>query len=162
MQNTSADMIHAIKANTEAFMAISRIALSSIEQLTTLNLSTTRISLEEGAAAAVSMIEQNGAAPSANTKKATSIAASERTANYFRCVQDIASEAQEETTKLINAYLSSQGDGTGHQAGWIKGFDVFNGYGQQLSAFTEANRRVMANVTSRVVNKTNQHSRTSA
>lgn len=162
MLNTNSEMIHAIKANTDVFMAFSKIAISSIEQLTALNLSTTRSSLEESAAAATSLLESNASMPSSKANKATSLAVSESAAAYFRSVQDIATEAQEETTKLISTYLASQGNGSSQHAGWLKGFDAFKGFGQQLSAFTEANRKTMADVTSRVVNQTNVHSRKSA
>jgi hypothetical protein len=162
MLNTNSDMIHAIKANTDAFLAFSRIAFYSIEQLTTLNLSTTRSSLEESAVAATSMLESNGAAPSSKTKKAASLAVSESAAGYFRGVQDIATEAQEEITKLMTTYLSSRDNGSSHHAGWLKGFNAFNGFGQQLSAITEANRKAMTDATARVVNQSNVHSQKSA
>jgi phasin family protein len=162
MLNTSSEITHAINANADVFMAFSKIAISSIEQLTTLNLNATRNSLEESAAVAASMLESNGSMPSAKAKKATSLAASEGVADYFRSVQDIATEAQEELTKLMTTYFASQGNGASLQTGWLKGFDAFNGYGQQFSAFTEANRKAMTDVTSRVVNLANVPSRTSA
>jgi phasin family protein len=162
MMNTSSDMIHAIKANCDAFMELSKIAISSIEQLTTLNLNTARSTLEESTAAAALMLDSNAATPSFKTKKLTSIAVSEQGANYFRSLQDIASNAQEETTKLMKSYLSSQGNSSSHHAGWTNGFDAFIGLGQQLSDFTEASRKALANEKSRVVNQTNKHSPQSA
>jgi len=162
MLNTSSDITRAIQTNVDAFMAFSKIAISSVEQLTTLNLSTTRNSLEENAAAAVLMLESNGAMSSSKAKKAAPLAVSEIASAYFRSVQDIATEAQEEITNLMTTYLASQGNGSSEHAGWLKGFDAFNGFGQQLSAFTEDSRKAMANVTSQVVNQTNMHSRKAA
>ena len=162
MLNTNSEMIHAIKANTDAFMAFSKIAISSVEQLTLLNLSTTRSSLGESAEAATSMLKSNGYMPLSKAKKASSLAVSENAASYFRSVQDIATEAQQETTKLITSYLESQGNGSGQHAGWLKGFDVFvNGFGQQFSAFTEANRKAVTDVTAQVANQTHVHSKKS-
>lgn len=162
MLNTNAEVTHAIKANIDAFMAFSTIAFSSIEQLTTLNLSTTRNSLEESAAAAAAMLEANGAMSSSKAKKAAPLAMSEIATAYFQSVQNIVTEAQKETTNLVTAHLASQGNGSSHHAGWLKGFDAFNDFGQQFSAFAEANRKTLTDITSRAVNQTKVHSRISA
>lgn len=162
MLNTSSKMIHTIKSNADALLELSKITISTIDQLTTLNLSATRSWLKESAAAATSMLESNGAKPTSKEKKAGPLAVSESAAAYFQSMQDIVTEAQEETTKLMTACLASQGNGSSHHSGWLKGFDAFNGFGQQLSALTEANRKAMADVTSRVVNQTNMHSRQAA
>jgi hypothetical protein len=162
MLNTNSEMIHAINANADALMEFSKIAISTIEQLTTLSLNATRSWLNEGAAAATLMLESNGAMPPTKAKKAAPLAVSESAIAYFQSVQDIVTEAQEETSKLMTAYLASQGNGSSHHAGWLKGFYAFNGFGQQLSALTETNHKAMADVTSRVVNQTNMHSRQAA
>lgn len=162
MLNTNAEMIQTIRSNTDAFMAFSNILISSIERLTMLNLSTTRISLEESAAAAALMVEPNASIPSTKSKKVTSFDMSENAAAYFRSLRDIATEAQEETTKLMTTYLARQGNGSSQQAGWLKGFDAFNNFGQSFSAFTDANHKALTDVTSRVANQTNVHSRKSA
>lgn len=162
MSNANTELTHTVKANTDAFMALSKIAMSSIEQLTALNLNTTRSLLEQSATATEAMLESNGALPSAKAKKTTSLAVSESATGYFRGLQDIAAETQEAMTKLVTTYLASQANGSSHNAGWLKGFDAFNGFGQQFSAFTEANRKAMTDITSRVVNQTTAHSRKSA
>ncbi|MBK7645844.1 MAG: phasin family protein [Betaproteobacteria bacterium] len=162
MLNTSSDMVHAIKANTDAFMAFSEIAISSMEKLTALNLSATRSSLEESAASATSMLELKGAMPSSKAKNAVPLAVSESVTAYFQSVQEIATEAQQEITKLITTYLASPGNGLSNHAGWLKGFDAFKGIGQQFAAVTEANRKAMTDITSRVVNQANMTSKKSA
>jgi len=162
MLNTNAEMIQAIKSNTDAFMAFSNIFISSIERLTMLNLSTTRISLEESAAAAALMVDSNASVPSSKAKRLTSVDMSENAAAYFRSVREIATDAQQETTKLMTTYLARQGNGSSQHAGWLKGFDAFNNFGQNFSAFADANRKALTDVTSRVANQTNAHSRKSA
>lgn len=162
MLTTSSEITHAIKANTDALMGFSKIAFSSIEQLTSLNLSTARSALEESAEAAASMLESNESVPSSQAKKANPLAVSESASRYFRSVQAIATEAQVELTKVMTAYLASQGNGSSQAAAWLKGFDAFSGFGQQFSAFTEANRKAMTDVTARVANQTKVDSRKSA
>lgn len=159
MLNMSPEMIHGIKTNTDTFMALSKIAFSSLEQLTALNLSTTRSSLEEGAS---SILQSNGALSSPKAKQTTPLAAGESTAAYFQGVSDIANETYHETTKLMTAYFASTGTGPSHNAGWLKGFAAFNGFGDKLSAFTEANSKAMADVTKRVANQANALSKKSA
>lgn len=162
MLNMSPEMIHGIKTNTDAFVALSKIAFSSVEQLTTLNLRTTRTSLEESAAAASSLLESNGTQSSSKTTRKIPLVAGESAADYFRGVNDIATEACHETTKLMTAYFASPYLGLSDSAAWFNGFEAFNGFGQKLSAFTEANSKAMADVTKRVVNQTNALSRKSA
>lgn len=162
MLNTSSEITNVIKENTDTFMAFSKIAFSSIEQLITLNLSTTRSLLEENATAAASVLDSNGAISSSKAKKATSLAVSETAADYFRSVQDIATKAQEEVGQLMTTYLASQSNRLSHPAGWLKGFDAFSSVGQQVSALTEASRKAMTDVTSQVVKQTNVQLRKSA
>jgi phasin family protein len=161
MLNMSPEMIDGIKTNTDAFMAFSKIAMSSVEQLTTLNLQTARKSLEESTATAASILESKDALSSRATQ-ALPLAASEGVAAYFRGVNDIANEACQETTKLMTTYLASAGPVSKHKAGWLQGFDVFNGLRQQLSAITETNTKAIADVTARVANQANAHSKKSA
>ncbi len=162
MLTISPEMINGIKTNTDAFMAFSKIAMSSVEQLTALNLRTTRSSLEESTAAAASMLDSNGGTSSSKATGTLSLAASEGVAAYFRSVNEIASEACQESTKLMAAYLASPGLGSSHKPGWLKGFDAFNSFGQQFSAMTEANSNAIADVTARVANHTNMHAKKSA
>lgn len=161
MLNTNAEMIQAIKVNTDAFMQFSKIAISSIEQLTSLNLSTTRSSLEARASATASLLASNGALPPSRDKTATPLAASERAAAYLSGVQDIANEVQEAFTKVMTAYLSAPGNGSNLHAGWLTGFDAFKSMGQQFSALKEANSKVMSDLTARAGNQTNLRSQKS-
>ena len=149
MLNTNSEMIQTIKANTDAFLKFSNILFSSIEKLTELNLSMTRSSLEESAAAATLMLESNASMPSSKAKKLISADVSESAAAYFGSVREIASEAQEETTKLMKTYLATQGNGSSQHAGWLKGLDAFSHFGQQFSAFTDTNRKALTDITSR-------------
>lgn len=162
MLNTNAEITQALNANTDAFMAFSKIAISSIEQLIALNLSCTRSSLEASAATPVMLLESTGAMSSSKAKKAAPLAVSEIATTYFQSLQEIVTGAQEETTKLITTYLASHGNASSHDAGWLKGFDVVKGLGDQISAFSEASRKAMTDVTSGVVKQTNVHSRKAA
>jgi len=104
------------------------------------------------------MLESNGAMHVSKTNKATPLAVSESATAYFRNVQNIATEAQDELRKLMTAYLASHS----LQSGWLKGFDVFKGFGQPFAAFAEVNRKAMTDAASQLVNQTTLPSRKAA
>ena len=158
MLNVIPDQIDAMKANTDAFMAFSNIAISSAERLTTLNLNAARAVLEESVAASGSMLASNGLTIPAKAKKAIPEAATRNALAYFQNVQDIARETQQEVTKLMTSYFASQGNGSKYSAGWLNGFGALKSLAGQMTAMTDANRKAMTDVTSRVASATGSHS----
>lgn len=154
MLNISPEQIDAIKTNADTVMAFSNIVYSSFERLTTLNLNATRALLEESAAASSLMLESNGSTSSTKAKKATPEAATQNAVAYFQGVQELTTETQQELTQLMTSYIATQGKVANPSAAWLKGFDVFKSLGHQVSAITEANRKAVADVTSRVVSAT--------
>lgn len=144
MLSVSPEQIDALKSNTDAFMAFSNIALTSAERLTALNLKAARTAFEEGVAASSLLVESSG---SMKAPKAIPETATKNALAYFQGVQDIAAEAQQEVTKLMTSYFVMQGHGSSHAASWLKGFETFKTLGQQI---TEANRKAMADATSKI------------
>ena len=155
MLTTSPEMIQGIKTNADAFIALSRVAFSCVEQLSTLNLSTARKSLEESALVAASMLEMNGRLPSSKATLTTPLVAGESVATYLRGLNDIATEGYQETARLMTTYFASPSFGSSHSVGWFKGFEGLNGFGQNFSALMAANNMAMADVTKRAANQTN-------
>lgn len=158
MLSVSPEQIDAMKTNTDAFMAFSNIAISSAERLTTLNLNAARAVLEESVAASSSMLESNGSTVPSKVKTAIPETATRNALAYFQNVRDIATETQQEVTKLMTSYFASQGNGSNHSAGWIKGFEAFKSLANQMTAMTDANRKAMVDVTSKVASATGSHS----
>lgn len=138
--------LDAVKINADAFMALSKIGFSSIERLATLNLNATRAALESGAEAA-SRIHSKGAKSLPDLHGLVPEAAIQSATTYLQGVQEIATETQKEVTTLMSSYFSSQGKGTNASADWTKGFDMFNNFGQQIIAMTEANSKAVADAT---------------
>lgn len=154
MLTISPEQIDAIKTNGDTVVAFSNIVYSSFERLTTLNLNATRALLEESAAAASLMLESNGSTASAKASKAIPEAATQNAVAYFQGVQELSTETQQEVTQLMTSYLATQGKVANPSAAWLTGFDVLKSLGHQVSSITEANRKAVADVTSRVVSAT--------
>lgn len=158
MLTISPEQIDAIKSNADAAMAFSNIVYSSLERLTTINLNATRALLEESAAASSLMLEASGTARPGKAAKAIPEAATQKAVAYFQGVQELATETQQELARLMTSYLATQGQVTNPGVVWLKGFDAFNSLGQQFGAITEANRKTVADVTSRLAGATASHS----
>lgn len=154
MQSLSPEQIDVIKTNADAAMAFSNIVYTSFERLINLNLSATRTLLEESAAASSLMLESNNSASSTKAKKAIPETATQNVMAYFQGMQELTTETQQELTQLMTSYFATQGSGANPSGAWLKGFDVFKSLGHQVSAITDANRKAVADVTSRVVSAT--------
>lgn len=157
MLSVNHEQIDVIKTNADAFMALSNIAISGAERLSTLNLNAMRTLLEGCVAASTLMLESNGSTAPAKAKKALPDATRYAVA-YFQNVQEIATEAQQEATKLMTSYFASQGNGSNPNLGWLKGVEAFENLANQMNTMTEVNRKAMADVTSKVASTTISHS----
>ena len=147
MLAASPDLINSIEINAKAFMTLSKIAFSSVERLATLNLNATRVALGDGVPAFGSLLKiTDGQQPGLpGTANATNNAAA-----YLKGVQEIAAETQREVTALIGSYFPAQGPGASPSAGWLKGFEQFKSFAQQVTDMTTANSKVVGEATARI------------
>lgn len=146
MLKTSPAQLDAVKINADAFMALAKIGLSSIERLTTVNLNAMRAALKDGAATAAKIQTKDHKSPPDLHELLPEAAVQSATA-YLQDVQEIAADTQKEVTTLISSYFTSQGKGSNANADWRKGFDLFNNFGQQIIAMATANSKAVAGAT---------------
>ncbi|MFZ2269228.1 MAG: phasin family protein [Azonexus sp.] len=145
MVSKNTEHLDAAKVNVDAFMALSEIGFSSLERLAVLNLNATRSALEHGVASAAkvpgkdlkSLPDLQGLIPGEAAKNA---------AAYLKSVQEIAAETQKDVMALMSSYFA-QSKGAGDNASWMKGFDAFKSFGQQIISMTEANRKAVGEAT---------------
>ena len=57
---------------------------------------------------------------------------------------------KKEVTALIGSYFPAQGPGASPSAGWLKGFEQFKSFAQQVTDMTTANSRVVGEATARI------------
>ncbi len=147
MLAASPDLINSIEINARAFMTLSKIAFSSVERLATLNLNATRVALGDGVPSSGSLLKiADGQQPGLpGTANAANYAAA-----YLKGVQEIAAETQREVTALIASYFPALGPGASPSAGWLKGFEQFKSFAQQVTDMTTANSRVVGEATARI------------
>lgn len=141
MLTVTPEQMDAVKFNTDSFMALSKIAFSSVERLAALNLSTARAALDDGFAASGTML-QVGATKAPQGSMPTK--AAENAVAYFRDMQKIAAETQQEITKVVTSYSSHLGLGSNASASWAKGFEMFKGAADQITAMTAANSKAIS------------------
>jgi hypothetical protein len=142
LKNTPAQ-IDAVKINTDAFMALSKISLSSIERLASLNLNATRAILENGVSTA-SKIQTKDVSSLPDIQSLLPATAVQSATAYLQGVQQIAADTQKEVTSLITAYFAAQGKGTNGTGDWKNGLDLFNHFSQKMMAMTAANGKAVA------------------
>ncbi|WP_291991880.1 phasin family protein [Candidatus Accumulibacter sp. ACC003] len=150
MLSASPDLIGAVEINTKAFMTLSKLAFSNLERLSTLNLNATRAALAGGSAAVSSLGQAKGQQEQPKLLAGAAGAAKTNAADYLKGVQEIAAETQKEVSSLITSYFAPHGDGSNPSAGWLKGFEQFKGFAQQITDMTAANAKVAGDVSARI------------
>ena len=150
MLSASPDLIGAVEINTKAFITLSKLAFSNVERLATLNLNATRAALEGGTAAVSSLSKSEGMKEQPKLLAGTAGTATNAAADYLKGVQEIAADTQKEVTSLITSYFSPHGDGSNPSAGWLKGFEQFKSFAQQITDMTAANSKVAGDASARM------------
>lgn len=147
MLTVTPEQLDAVKFNTESFSALSKIAFASVERLAALNLSAARSALDDGFAASSAMLQARDAKalPGAASGKAA-----ENAVAYFRDVQKIAADTQQEITKVVTSYSSHLGLGSNASASWSKGFEMFKGAADQITAMTAAGSKAVSDATAQM------------
>lgn len=161
MLKTSTEQIDVVKANTAAFMALSKIAFSSVERLASVNLEAARAALE-GVTTPNAWSQAKDVKDLTNQWSPSTGLATQRIADYLCEVQEIAAQAQEETTKLMTVYFTTVSAAATAGTAWAAGFDLFNNFAQQMTSLTEANIKAASEASSQITAVANPPARKAA
>ncbi len=150
MLPTSTNLTDTAEINTNAFMTLSKLAFSNLERLATLNLNATRAALEGGTAAVGSLSQSKELKNPSKLLAGAADTASINATEYLKGVQEIAAETQKEVSNLVSSYFSPHGEGANPSAGWLKGFEQFKGFAQQITDMTAANAKLAGDAGARL------------
>jgi adenine deaminase len=150
MQNVTQQQVEAVRINTEAFISLSRIAFASLERLAALSLNASRIVIESSVATTGSVLQATTTQEPQKVGLALPDTITRNAAAYMQEVQAIAVETQQEIAKLTTSYFSPHGEVAKPAEGWLKGFEVFQGFARQVTAMTEANSKAIGEVSARL------------
>ena len=148
-----------VNINTDAFLTLSKIAFSSVERLTALNLNATRAALEEGVATSSSLLHTHNVKEQQKLQTALPAKANKNAEIYLQQLQEIAAETQKEVTKLMASYFAPPSEGSNPSADWVRGFDLFKGFAEQITAMTNASSKMVGDATARIEGAKVPHSK---
>ena len=94
------------KANVESLLSVANAAFASAERLTALNLNTARAVLEDGVANAKSLMGAKDVQELVALQSAMAQPMVEKAVAYSRNVYEIATQTQEELSKMVEAQLT--------------------------------------------------------
>lgn len=155
---SSPELINAVEINTNAFMTLSQIAFSSVERLARLNLNAATAALESSTSALGSIVKTRDATKQQGLLTSTPRTAATNAVAYLQGVQEVAAETQKEVAELVKSYFASHGGtGSNPSAGWLKGFEQFKSFAQQINDMTAANTRVVGDATARITSAVAPH-----
>lgn len=151
MTTASPDQIDAVESSTNALMALSKIAFSSIEQLAALNLKVAQAALTDAVAASellphTTVFQDLKAGESPLTGPAA-----RKVVAYFSDAQGIAAKSQDEINRLVSTYFSLPGKGSTPGKSWSSGFDMFTRIAQQASSLASANAKAVGDTTEKLL-----------
>lgn len=162
MHTTTPEQIRAVKTYTNAMMALSQVAFSGIERLAALNLNVARSALEDGFAASSRLLQLKDASDLRNLQNAIGAPATEHCAAYFRGVQDIATDAQKQTTQLLTSYFVTLGFDASATAGTNAGLDMFTKFVTDTNSMFEANAKALGEATTKMMAPVTPHAKKAA
>jgi phasin family protein len=135
MIKTTQGQTEAFKSSTQAFLALSEVTFSGFERLSKLNLDTARSAFEDGMAASQSFAQVKDVNELKDVPSPFSRNATESFVTYFRNVQQIASELQEEIASIMTRQMSEFGNGGSGKNPFV---DMVTKAAQQASDMTKA------------------------
>jgi phasin family protein len=159
---TTTEQTEVVNANTNAFMALSKIAFASVERLTTVNLEAARAALEESSTAANAWTHTKDFNDIQGLWNFSTGQATQRVTAYLLHVQQIAAQAQEETTRVMTSYFSAIAAGAPAGAGWTAGFDMFKNLAQQMNGLAESNIKAAGGTASQMTTQISPPARKAA
>ena len=151
MQTTTPEQIRAAKTYTDALMALSQVAFSSVERLAALNLNVARTALEGSLAASNGLMRLKDVNELKNLQNSVSGPVTEQCAAYFRSVQEIASDSQQQFSQLLTSYFATLGFDATAKAGSNAGFDIFSKFLEKSNSMFEANARAVGEATTKMM-----------
>ena len=159
MIKPTTEQTNALKNSTEAMMTLSEVVFSGFERLVALNLNVARAAFEEGISATQSFSQVKDAKGLKDLPNPLAGNVTEKAAEYFLNVQQIATEVQEEVTKLMSQQMSSIGmPGVGSN----QMFDMFSKVAKQATDMTKANIKTATDNTEKLTNSAIAQSKKSA
>lgn len=153
------EQIHDPKINSDAMMAMSKIALSSIERIAALNLHTARAVLQDGIKSA------STAASTKDVKELQHIGnpmlghAAQSTAAYLHSALGIAAETQAQATKVMVAYFSQINDGAIGRGGLTNGVEILKQVSSQFSDMVNAGTKAVDDAVTQTAASVASHSK---
>lgn len=154
------ELINAAKSNTDNLLTLLTIAFSGVERLTALNLNVTRAALEESAATSATLAKSKSVKdPLQSLQMGPPI---EKMTDYFRQVQKITTETQQEMTHLLTGCLSSFNKGSAANQDWGSASGIFNKMSQQMTGIAEANVKAFTAASEKLAPPAAAHAKKSA
>jgi phasin family protein len=151
MPTASPEQIDAVETSTNALMALSKIAFSSIEQLAALNLKVAQTALTD-AVAATELLSHPQDIPALHSGESPLTGpAARKVVAYFSDAQGIAAKSQDEINRLMSTYFALPGKSTPPGKSWSSGFDMFTRIAQQASSLASANAKAVGTTTERLL-----------
>ena len=135
------ELIKNAQASTDALATLANISLSGIERLTTLNLNAARDVLKEGAASSASLLKSKDAIDLQKLPNLLDSSTTELMSDYFRNIQKVATDTQQEVTSLMTSCFSELSKGSSGGMGWAAGSDLFTKLSQQIASMAETNAK---------------------
>lgn len=163
MPTAAPEPIDAVESSTNALMALSKIAFSSIEQLAALNLKVARNALTDAVAASDILNHPPGLEALKSGESPLTGPAARKVVAYFSDAQGIAANSQSEINKLMASYFAPAGKGPtpgkypSPGGSWSSGFDMFTKIAQQASSLAAANAKAVGVTTERLLAATTTH-----
>lgn len=150
MLSTTPEQLRAAKAYNDALMALSQVAFSSVERLAALNLNLARAAVEDGLAASNSLLQIKDVNELKQLHNSFVRPATEKATAYFRSLQEITAESQEQLSRVLNSYFAMLGMGAAANAGWSAGFDMLDKIARQTNTMVEANIKAVGDTTAKM------------
>ena len=162
MQTIPPEQLQASENYASAFLALSQVAFSSVERLSALNLKVARAALDDGMAAANSLMQVENAGELNDLQGHFIGPATEQCSTYLRSVQEIAVESQQQIGELLASYLATLGIDAKANGGWSTGSDLFSQFVEQTKSLFEANAKAAGDVTEKMMAPVSPHTKKAA
>jgi phasin family protein len=141
------DQIDAVKANTEAFLTLSKITFAGMARLSALNVKVARSAQAETMATSNAVAQIKDLNELFDLRHSVSETALETASTYLRDAQAIAVDTQKQVTTLITSYIPSIVGNLNTDASWNQGFKLMNQFAQQMTAMTVTDIKTAGEVT---------------
>lgn len=155
MQTSTTEQKRNAQTYTDAVGALSEIALSNVERLSTLNQNLARAALQDCLAASNDMLAVRDVNALQGVQASAAAPALAQFADYLRSVQEIAVDSHKQVSAVLDGYFGTLGLGGSAGANMQAGFDAMSRLTRQtrdvmnanMSAASEADQKLNASIT---------------